>query len=221
MTGTGRADWARLLPHLEPSFRCVVPDLRGHGLSDFRQADFSYSAMRDDVVALIEQEGLERPHLVGFSMGAEVLLNLELAHPGTAASLVLVGASTGSPPDRAGFGEDVGEVVHWPNGLKRLHEAKHGKEHWRTIFRLVAGTWTDRPELSDDVLSGLRCPTLIVQGADEFAFKRRQAGQIVAAAANARRVEVPGADHPVHLQKATVVNALIRDFLLETEASRV
>jgi pimeloyl-ACP methyl ester carboxylesterase len=105
--------------------------------------------------------------------------------------------------------------------LKRLHEAKHGPEHWRTILRLVAETWTDRPELSDEVLSGLRCPTLIVQGADEFGFKRRQAGQIVAVAAKARLVEVPGAGHPVHLQKARLVNALIRDFLLEIEASRV
>ena len=42
MTGTGAADWSRLLPHLAPDFRCVVPDLRGHGRSDFRAGDFGY-----------------------------------------------------------------------------------------------------------------------------------------------------------------------------------
>ena len=45
MTGTGEADWSRLLPHLSVDFRCVVPDLRGHGRSDFREAGFGYAAM--------------------------------------------------------------------------------------------------------------------------------------------------------------------------------
>lgn len=216
MTGTGAADWSRLLPHLAPDFRCVVPDLRGHGRSDFQYDGFGYVAMREDLRALLDVEGMERPHLVGFSMGAEILLDLELTYPGTAASLVLVGGSTGSPPDRGGFG-DVSDVPDWPRSLKRLHEDKHGPDHWRTLFRLVAGTWDERPELPDEVLGRLRCPVLVVHGADELEFKRRQSRQLVAVAADARLVEVPGGDHPIHVQQPATVNAVVRDFLLEVE----
>jgi pimeloyl-ACP methyl ester carboxylesterase len=214
MTGTGSADWSRLLPSLTPRFRCVLPDLRGHGRSDFRAGDFGYDAMREDLRALVEAEGLDRPHLVGFSMGAEVLLDLELTYPGTARSLVLVGGSTGMPADRGGFAR-VGDVPDWPRALKRLHEDKHGPDHWRTLFRLVAGTWDERPELPDEVLAGIGCPVLLVHGADELAFKRRQARQLVGLAAQARLVEVPGGDHPIHVQQPDAVNAVIQEFLLQ------
>src|SRR4051812_29547324 len=84
MTGTGDADWSRLLTCLTGDFRCVVPDMRGHGRSDFDEHRFGYAAMREDLRELIAAEDLGRPHLVGFSMGAEVLLDLELTYPGTA-----------------------------------------------------------------------------------------------------------------------------------------
>lgn len=219
MTGTGDADWSRLLPSLAPDFRCVVPDLRGHGRSDFREDRFGYAAMREDLRALIAQEDLGRPHLVGFSMGAEVLLDLELTHPCTAASMVLIGASTGVPPDRGGFA-GVSDVPRWPRALRELHVDKHGPDHWRTLFRLVAGTWDERPELPDDVLAQLACPVLLVNGVGELEFKRRQTRRLAQVAPDVRLVEVPDADHPVHVQQPEHVNSLVRDFLLEVEAAR-
>jgi pimeloyl-ACP methyl ester carboxylesterase len=217
MTGTGAADWSRLVPHLADEFRCGVPDLRGHGRSDFRDGAVTYAALREDLRALLAQEGLDRPHLVGFSMGAEVLLDLELTHPGTAGSLTLIGVSTGMPPDQGGFGEVGDTVPPWPEGLKRLHADRHGPDHWLTLFRLVAGTWAERPELPTEALTGLTCPLLVVQGAQELAFKRRQARALVAAAAQARLVELPGADHPVHVQQPEAVGALVREFLLSVD----
>src|SRR3954453_19038143 len=121
LTGTGLADWRRLLPTLSPDFRCVVPDLRGHGRSEFRDGAVNVAAMQEDVCALIAREQMDTPHLVGFSMGAELLLSLELERPGTARSLVLIGPSTGCPPDRGGYGAITNEPPHWPSLLRQLH----------------------------------------------------------------------------------------------------
>lgn len=213
LTGTGAADWRRLLPELTPHFRCVVPDLRGHGRSEYRDGAVSVEAMGDDLRALIEHEQMGQPHLVGFSMGAELSLSLELAHPGTARSLVLIGPSTGCPPDRGGYGIITGDPPHWPELLRRLHDEHHGPDHWRTLFRLVAHTWGDRPEVSTDELSTLQCPVLVVQGADEVPYKKRQVQVLVEAAPNARLEVLTGADHPVHVQRADAVNTLVREFL--------
>lgn len=218
LTGTGAADWRRLLPVLTPHFRCVVPDLRGHGRSEFRAGGFGMDAMREDVQALIAQEQLGTPHLVGFSMGAELLLSLELQHPGSARALVLIGPSTGCPPDRGGYGVITDDPPHWPNLLRQLHAEHHGPDHWRTLFRHIADTWGERPEAGPEQLATLRCPILVVQGEDEVPYKKRQVKVLVEAAANARLEVLPGADHPVHVQRADAVNALVRDFLLEVTA---
>ena len=217
LTGTGAADWRRLLPELTPHFRCVVPDLRGHGRSEFRDGAVSVEAMGEDMRALIERERMGQPHLVGFSMGAELSLSLELANPGTARSLVLIGPSTGCPPDRGGYGVIANDPPHWPELLQRLHEEHHGPEHWRKLFRVVAFTWGDRPEVSAEVLQSLNCPVLVVQGEDEVPYKKRQVQILVEAAPNARLAVLSGADHPVHVQRADAVNALVRDFLLDVD----
>ena len=217
LTGTGGADWRRLLPTLTPDYRCVVPDLRGHGRSEFRDGAFSFDAMVEDLRTLIAHEDLDRPHLVGFSLGAELMLALELRHPGTARSLVLVGPSTGCPPDRGGYGQISGEPPHWPHALRRLHVEHHGPDHWRTLFRAIAGTGDERPEVPADRLRDLRCPGLVVQGADEVEYKKRQAKVLVATASDARLEVVAGADHPVHVQRAEAVNALVREFLLDVD----
>jgi len=215
LTGTGAADWRRLLPTLTPHFRCVVPDLRGHGRSEFRDGAVNVPAMQDDVRELIAREQLGTPHLVGFSMGAELLLSLELERPGTARSLVLIGPSTGCPPDRGGYGTITSEPPNWPSLLRRLHDEHHGPEHWRTLFWAIAGNWGERPEVGPEHLAELRCPILIVQGEDEVPYKKRQVKALLEAAPDARLEVLPGADHPVHVQRADVVNALVRDFLLD------
>ena len=218
LTGTGAADWRLMLPTLTPHYRCVVPDLRGHGRSEYRADGFSVDAMREDVRALIEHEKMQRPHLVGFSMGAELLLSLEMEHPGTARALVLIGPATGCPPDRGGYGVITDDPPHWPQLLRRLHDEHHGPDHWRTLFRHIAGSWGERPEASAEQLATLRCPILVVQGEDEVPYKKRQVKVLVEAAADARLEVLSGAEHPVHVQRADAVNALVRDFLLDVDS---
>lgn len=221
MTGTGDADWRRLVPALADRYRCLVPDARGHGASDFREGGFSYAALREDVRGLLAHENAARTHLVGFSMGAEVLLDLELTYPGTAASLVLIGASTGQPADH-GFGALRADAPpDWPRTLRELHVERHGPDHWKTLFRLIAGTWSERPELPPETLATIRCPVLLVHGDQELAFKRRQAQECATVAPRARVVEVAGGSHPIHVQQAEAVLRLVVGFLDEVEREPV
>lgn len=53
-----------------PHFRVIAPDTRGHGrTSNPERGAISYAQLVDDVVALIDALGLERPLLCGFSDG--------------------------------------------------------------------------------------------------------------------------------------------------------
>src|SRR6202008_2777537 len=67
--------WDFVVPHLGPKLRAFALHLRGHGDSEwsphgaYRVADYA-----GDVGSLIESLGLERPTLVGHSLGAFVAL---------------------------------------------------------------------------------------------------------------------------------------------------
>src|SRR3981081_4261121 len=98
-TATGEFEWADLAAALGPGYRCILPDLRGHGRSEFRRTATTGDAIRADLCSLIDPLDMGRPHIVGFSYGAEIALTLELDNPGTARSLVLISPGTGRPSD--------------------------------------------------------------------------------------------------------------------------
>lgn len=74
---------------LRQGHRLVRPDLRGHGLSLWRgPADMA--RWSDDLVELLDHEGIERAHVVGHCLGANLALHFAARHPGRCAGLVLV-----------------------------------------------------------------------------------------------------------------------------------
>lgn len=213
LTSTGDLEWRYLLPLLTPSSRCLVPDLRGHGRSDHSDRH-GWEVVAADLRALLVAEGVERPHLVGFSFGSEVLLQLAVQEPALPASLTLMGTSTGRP---AAFrqrppGPPQGPM-EWPGALRRAHEGKHGPDHWEVLVRGMAGRWQARDEHTDGELARVRCPTLLVMGEHEVPFKLAQARHLAGVLPDARLVEFPDVGHEVHIAERGAVGALVLEHL--------
>jgi pimeloyl-ACP methyl ester carboxylesterase len=87
-TGFCAAVLAPMARRLGGRFRCVGIDQRAHGASEPPPGgDFSWSGFADDVLAVIDHLGLERPLGFGHSCGGAALLLAEEARPGTFAGL--------------------------------------------------------------------------------------------------------------------------------------
>jgi pimeloyl-ACP methyl ester carboxylesterase len=69
-----RAVWGVHPETLARRHRVVALDLAGHGRSGADRADWTMGAFGEDIVAVVDQLGLERVVLVGFSMGAAAVL---------------------------------------------------------------------------------------------------------------------------------------------------
>jgi pimeloyl-ACP methyl ester carboxylesterase len=218
-TATGEFEWGPQAARLASDYRCVLPDLRGHGRSEFRESVDLGQAICADLGHLIEHLGLGHPHIVGFSYGAEISLMLELSAPGTARSLVLVSPGTGRPSDyRAPRLEHLYRT--WPFALRRLHETHHGPEHWRQLVTALHEDSVDRPELSAEALGRVRCPVLLVAGALDESTRRAQGRRFAEINALARYVELDGAGHAVHHKCADRFTQVISAFLAEVDKKR-
>src|SRR4030095_8873432 len=68
---------------LAEEFRLVAYDLRGHGMSEAPPGQEHYTDGRlwaDDVAAIIDQLGMDRPVLVGWSYGGFIICDYVRAH---------------------------------------------------------------------------------------------------------------------------------------------
>ena len=73
--------WRHLIPPLAERFRVIVPDLRGHGWSEKPAADYRKQELMLDLIALLDELGIERVRWVGHDWGAYAGMLACLRHP--------------------------------------------------------------------------------------------------------------------------------------------
>ncbi|MBX3098086.1 MAG: alpha/beta hydrolase [Salinibacterium sp.] len=97
--------WQPTMVALPPQVRALAIDLRGFGGSDVLPVDATRGVrdFSDDVASVLRELGIERAHLVGWSMGGGVVLQYLLDNAGSVASVTLV-----SPVSPYGFGGTAG-----------------------------------------------------------------------------------------------------------------
>jgi N-formylmaleamate deformylase len=113
------ATWEFISTDLGRSYHVITLDLRGRGLSAKPKDGFTLTDYAGDTVAVIEQLGLQRPAVVGHSMGARIAAAVRVLHPGVAGPVVL------ADPPLTGPGRDA-----YPMSLEafmdQLHAARSG-----------------------------------------------------------------------------------------------
>ena len=82
--------WDCLASALSPHHRVIAMDLRGRGLSDKPPTGYSIEHHCKDVLALMNDQGLERPVLMGHSLGAFISLVFAAKYPQRVDRLILV-----------------------------------------------------------------------------------------------------------------------------------
>jgi N-formylmaleamate deformylase len=207
--------------------RPIVVDVRGRGLSDSGKS-YTLEDYADDTVAVLDGLGLERPLLLGHSMGARIAA-VVAARGVPVRGTVLVdppmsGPGRGPYPtsldvfldqlEEAQRGTDADEVARsWPRWPRREQELR---ARWLSscdtdaIVATHAGfesedffaTWPQVPALTVLIYGGAS-PVVTAAGAAE------------AAATNpaAQLVEVPGAGHMVFWDEPEAAFRLLREIL--------
>ena len=85
---TGQLTWFPSIPPLAEHYRVITFDQRWHGRG-ITSERFLVSDCADDVAALVDELGLDRPIIAGYSMGSVVAQRVWRQHPDTVGGLVL------------------------------------------------------------------------------------------------------------------------------------
>ncbi len=97
-------NWSTIARRLAASHRVIALDLRNHGNSPWA-GTMTYAEMADDVAGFIVLAGLDRPSVLGHSMGGKVAMTLALGHDVALGALVVVDIAPVSYD--GGFGDYV------------------------------------------------------------------------------------------------------------------
>ncbi len=203
--GTDLSIYDKVVPLLESQLRVIAMDLRGHGQSQATDEAYSLELLSSDVLAVLDDAGIDRAIICGTSLGAMAAMELVQLAPGRVSGLVLANTSPGMSP------------TLWPERIRTVREhgvapvlvgwaARHLSEGWiaanpervATLERGFAGTDPlgyigSAAAIRDmDVLHGLpqvTAPTLIIAGEFDIATPYEGHADRIAAAMPAASVE--------------------------------
>lgn len=88
-----------IAPLLADEFRVIVIDIRGHGASGATDEDYSLALLSRDVLAVLDDAGIDRAIVCGTSLGGMIAMELVQIAPGRVAGLVLANTSPGMGPE--------------------------------------------------------------------------------------------------------------------------
>ena len=95
--GLTRATWDGFVPALAQSYRVLTYDLCGHGESALPPDKPSLSVLSGQLVNLLDELGIARAAIVGFSLGGMINRRFAMDHPGRVSALVILN----SPHERS------------------------------------------------------------------------------------------------------------------------
>ncbi len=234
------AEWDEVATALSRDYRCLIPDLPGHGGSTGLPYPELYTmdGAARALVTLLNAEEVDRCAVAGYSMGGRLALYLALRHPHRVERLLLESASPGLATEEGRAARRAADeerarrletgnlrefVEDWYRQplfttlvrdeplLQRTIEARMENDPQELARSLRAMGTGSQPSLWDE-LAGMRVPALAVAGEEDVKFVAL-AREMECASTNVRAVVVPGVGHSMHTEALRTCIELLKRFL--------
>lgn len=227
--------WAPVAQELAGDYDVIMVDARGHGQSDAPASGYGAHDHAADVIGLLDALNLDRPALLGHSMGATTAAAVASAVSDRVACVLLE-----DPPWRPASEANTPEqnesfATQWRAGLleqkarsreELIAGMRKGAPHWSEA---ELGPWADSkrqvsphvmgfvtaPAIDwSDAASRISAPLLLITG--ETAIVGDEVAQaVLRRAPNAQRAHIAGAGHNIRRDQFAAYMVAVRAFLRE------
>jgi pimeloyl-ACP methyl ester carboxylesterase len=198
---------------LKDDYRLILTDARAHGQSakPHQPEKYSPELHAGDIIAVLDELGVETCHFLGFSMGGRIGYWVALFHPTRLRSLMVLGANPFAW-DLSGIIETSRTISQWPLEISYITPAHRDRLVSNDVEALVASQVKSYPDNSE-VLKQLNMPCLVLCGEADGGLEdaRRSAAEID----DAIFIPVEGCDHFESLVRSDRTLPHIRHFLAD------
>jgi len=243
--GMPGAVWGPQVDELQRYHRCCYFDHLGVGESDRGSFLRTIPAMAEDAVRILDDLSWDRVHAVGVSMGGMIAQELALRSADRCRSLTLIATHGGAPvaslPTWKGirlfvqglFGGRERRMRSLPRLLypdeflesmgsnelrSHLHVRLGDPPPLRTVLGQLYAVWRHSTEAR---LPQIGLPTLLVRPGKDILIRPTQTDRLAQRIPNARVLRFDGAGHGVTFQKATELNAALREHFAAHEPKSI
>lgn len=236
-------DWREIVDVLRADFCCIAVDLPGHGRSIGLQedADYGMEGAAHLLSDVLDSLGIEKAHVVGYSMGGRLALYFAIHHPRRCRRVVLESASPGLKHEA-----DRAARIKLDDARARRLETKEyttfieewyrhpmfvslGNQDGLLESRIITRMQNSPPELARslrmmgtgrqpplwDRLGHVKSRVLTVAGALDVKYVEI-AEQMSVLMPMTRTAIISNAGHVVHAEHPAAFRHLLRDFLTES-----
>ena len=235
--GSNAATWWQQLPVLAAHYTCYTMDIRCFGRSTAPPEELQIPLMVQDLLAMLDQEGVEKAALLGQSLGGMVALRAALHHPDRVAAFVACDTSLAvdHPAQLALLDKRITAVAamsieqrslgQWfiqnrPDLVALYAQINHFNPsahsvppaQWRSAMQ---GLNQPHNLVPFEALRDLSCPVLVVVGRDDPIVPMAFVDEVAQRIPDVTVCVVENAAHSAYFEQAEVFNRRVLSFLKE------
>ncbi|WP_038032354.1 alpha/beta fold hydrolase [Thermonema rossianum] len=223
----------------EGNYHIYLPDLRNHGRSPHSE-EWTYEAMSEDVRAFIEEHALQRPIVLGHSMGGKVTMWLACRYPELLRAIVVADIAPRAypvhhdtiiegllaiPVETIKSRREADQILsrYVPETgvrqflLKNLYRTEEGGYAWRMNLKVIANQLSNVVEgLPGNYRADL--PALFIRGLNSDYVRDEDIPVIKQHFPRARIADIAGAGHWLHAEQPEQFLQHLKSFLQELDA---
>lgn len=231
--------WDGEVERYKDRFRVLTYDSRGHGQSAAPKGAYTLEQMADDLHALLQHVGASKVNFCGLSMGGMIGQTFALKYPGVFQTMTLCDTTSRYPAEASSMwqeriraAESQGLAALVQPTLERWFTAGFRKNRPDEVQKVAAqiektplagyvGCCHAIPKINVTArLKEIRCPALVICGAEDPATPPAMAREIQENLPGARLELIPQAAHLSNIEQPEAFNRALGDFLLSPASAR-
>lgn len=204
--GESKEYFEHQIPYFAKDYRVIAPDTRGHGETPKGTKPFKLWQLAEDLKDFMDEKGIEKANLLGFSDGGNIALLFALKYPEKVDRMILNGANI--------FPEGMAEpdfskiVAAYERNKAALSEHPEKQDRFDMLALMV-----EEPHIRPEELHSLRMPVLVIAGTED-AIREEHTRLIAENIPGAESVFIEG-DHFIAHEKPEAFNRAVAGFLKE------